>query len=306
MFDGVINIYKEPGFTSNDVVIKMRGILHMKKIGHTGTLDPAAEGVLPVCLGKATKLVSMLTDETHKTYQAVMLLGQVTDTQDTTGQVTVSSDVEEMIRSGALTEEAVRNAALSFIGDYAQIPPMYSALKVNGKRLYELAREGKEVERAARPVHIYDLTVDSIALPRVTMTVTCSRGTYIRTLCHDIGEKLGCGGCMEHLLRTKVGNFTVDRAIRLGDLETLSREGRAGEAVIPIDGILADLPAFHSENETLDRLLDNGNPFGAEFLDPSARGDGSEVRMYDGQGRFIGVYSYRPDEKKWKAVRIFK
>ena len=158
--DGIINVYKEKGFTSHDVVAKLRGILRMKKIGHTGTLDPAAEGVLPVCLGKGTRLCDMLTDKT-KTYRAVLLLGKETDTQDTTGAVQAEYPVH-------VTEEEVREAILSFLGDYMQIPPMYSALKVNGKKLYELARQGKEVEREARPVQILDIQIESIELPRVT------------------------------------------------------------------------------------------------------------------------------------------
>ena len=169
MIHGVINIYKEKGYTSHDIVAKLRGILRQKKIGHTGTLDPDAEGVLPVCLGGGTRLCDMLTDK-DKTYRAVMLLGKETDTQDISGTV-----LKEM--SVTVTEEQVKAAAESFIGDYEQIPPMYSALKVNGKKLYELAREGKTIERAARPVRILELTIEEINLPRVTMTVTCSKGT---------------------------------------------------------------------------------------------------------------------------------
>ena len=194
MLDGVLNIYKEKGYTSHDVVAKMRGILRQKKIGHTGTLDPDAEGVLPVCLGKGTRLCDMLTDHS-KVYRAVLLLGIDTDTQDISGQILEKRPVEE-------NPEQVLEVIKGFIGPYDQIPPMYSALKVDGKRLYELARAGKTVERQARPVVIHDITVESMELPRVTMTVSCSKGTYIRTLCHDIGEKLGCGGCMEALIRT--------------------------------------------------------------------------------------------------------
>ena len=183
MFDGVINVYKEAGYTSHDVVAKMRGILKQKKIGHTGTLDPDAEGVLPVCLGKGTRLCDMLTDKT-KTYQAVLLLGQETDTQDTSGEVLATCPVE-------VSEEQIHRAVMSFVGEYAQVPPMYSALKVNGKKLYELARAGKEVERQARQVEICSIVIDKIQLPRVTMTVSCSKGTYIRTLCFDIGRVLG-------------------------------------------------------------------------------------------------------------------
>ena len=189
--NGVINVYKEAGFTSHDVVAKLRGIVKQKKIGHTGTLDPDAEGVLPVCLGNATKLCGLLTEK-EKTYRAVLLLGQTTDTQDTSGRVLTEAPV-------AATGEQVREAIMSFLGDYDQVPPMYSALKVNGKKLYELAREGKEVERQARRVRILDMEIHEIRLPEVTFTVTCSSGTYIRTLCQDIGEKLGCGGCMKSL-----------------------------------------------------------------------------------------------------------
>ena len=187
---------KKKGFTSHDVVAKLRGIVGQKKIGHTGTLDPDATGVLPVCLGKATKLCDLLTDK-NKTYEAVLLLGKTTDTQDITGEV-----LEEKVNRGT-DRRKVREAIEGFIGDYEQIPPMYSALKVNGKKLYELAREGKVIERKARPVKILDIQILEIDLPKVRMEVSCSKGTYIRTLCHDIGEKLGCGGCMESLIRTR-------------------------------------------------------------------------------------------------------
>ena len=216
--DGVIVIRKEKGFTSHDVVAKLRGILHMKKIGHTGTLDPDAEGVLPVALGKATRLVDMITDK-EKTYEAVMRLGVVTDTQDMSG--TVLSQTTEL----SVTEEELCTVVSSFVGDYMQVPPMYSALKVNGKKLYELAREGKTVERKPRPVHFYEIEILDISFPLVRFRVTCSKGTYIRTLCHDIGEKLGCGAAMESLLRTKVGRFTLDDAITLAQTEEAVQEG---------------------------------------------------------------------------------
>ena len=192
-FQGIIVIHKEKGFTSHDVVAKLRGILHMKKIGHTGTLDPDATGVLPVALGKGTKLVDLLTDK-EKTYEAVLHLGIDTDTQDMSGTVLEEKPVN-------VTEEEVRKVLKSFVGEQLQIPPMYSALKVNGKKLYELAREGKTVERKARPVCFYEIEPLEFHLPLVKIRVTCSKGTYIRTLCHDIGEKLGCGGCMEELLQ---------------------------------------------------------------------------------------------------------
>lgn len=211
--DGVINVYKEKGYTSHDVVAKMRGILKQRKIGHTGTLDPMAEGVLPVCLGTATKLCDMLADKS-KTYEAVLLLGVETDTQDITGTILAQAPVKT-------DKEQVKKAVLSFLGPYNQVPPMYSALKIDGKKLYELARQGKEVERAARPVEILDIQIKNIALPRVELLVSCSKGTYIRTLCYDIGKKLGCGGCMEALIRTRVSGFLAEDSLTLSQLQKL-------------------------------------------------------------------------------------
>ena len=202
--NGILNIYKEPGFTSFDVVAKLRGILKQKKIGHTGTLDPAAQGVLPVCLGKATKLCELITDG-YKTYEAVMLLGTVTDTLDMEGSVLKRHDV-------TCSPDEVTKTVMSFAGKIEQIPPMYSALKVNGQRLYELARQGVTVERKKRSIEIYNIDIISIELPRVVFSVTCSKGTYIRTLCDDIGEKLGCGACMESLKRTASGRFKIEDA----------------------------------------------------------------------------------------------
>lgn len=222
--NGVINIYKEAGWTSFDVVAKMRGILKIKKIGHTGTLDPAATGVLPVCIGKGTKKVeSFMADD--KVYRAVMLLGVTTDSQDMTGEVLTHREVD-------VGETVVRDAVQSFVGGYDQLPPMYSAKKVGGKKLVDLARKGVEVERKPRFVNIMDIDIETMELPRVTMTVTCSKGTYIRTLCHDIGQKLGCGAAMESLVRTRVGRFRLEDAITLEQLEKFRDEDRLEEVVI--------------------------------------------------------------------------
>lgn len=308
MMDGIINVYKEKGYTSHDVVAKMRGILRTKKIGHTGTLDPEAEGVLPVCLGKGTKLCDMLTDKS-KTYRAVLLLGLETDTQDTTGQVLRESPVE-------VTSEEVREAVMSFLGDYNQIPPMYSALKVNGKKLYELARAGKEVERQARPVEILEIQVEEIRLPRVTMTVSCSKGTYIRTLCYDIGRKLGCGGCMESLLRTRVDRFMLADSLKLTDIERLRDEGTIADHVVPVDEIFRDLPAVSTLPE-FDKLVHNGNwflPEQAEIQDAECHGnvpDGGilatvpRARVYDSGSQFIGVYQYSEEKQRYQPQKIF-
>ena len=220
MVNGILNVYKEKGYTSHDVVAKLRGIVGQKKIGHTGTLDPDAEGVLPVCLGRATKVCDMLTEK-DKTYEAVLLLGKETDTQDISGTVLRVGETE------GLTQEQVKDCVMSFVGEYDQIPPMYSALKVNGKKLYELAREGKTIERKSRKVEIKEIRILEMALPRVRMEVSCSKGTYIRTLCHDIGEKLGCFGCMESLLRTKVSRFEIESSLKLSEIQKKREEEKA-------------------------------------------------------------------------------
>lgn len=222
--DGIVNVYKECGFTSHDVVAKLRGIFHMKKIGHTGTLDPDAMGVLPVCVGKATKVCSLLTDQ-DKTYQAGVRLGVSTDTQDLTGTIINTCQVD-------VTEEQIREVLDKFVGEIQQIPPMYSAVKVNGKRMYELARQGKEVERKPRKITIHNIQIESMDLLKneFSIEVTCSKGTYIRTLCHDIGEQLGCGAAMKSLVRTRVGNFLLEEAQTLAEIERAVQKKRGGQA----------------------------------------------------------------------------
>ena len=299
MLDGVLNIYKEKGYTSHDVVAKMRGILRQKKIGHTGTLDPDAEGVLPVCLGKGTRLCDMLTDHS-KVYRAVLLLGIDTDTQDISGQILEKRPVEE-------NPEQVLEVIKSFIGPYDQIPPMYSALKVDGKRLYELARAGKTVERQARPVVIHDITVESMELPRVTMTVSCSKGTYIRTLCHDIGEKLGCGGCMEALIRTRVGRFELKDSISLKELEKIRDEARLGEYLVSVEEMFLDQPKASALLEA-DSLVHNGNPVKTELVNverDQRYTDQQLFRMYDSDQQCLGVYRYEEDRKWLKPWKMF-
>ena len=296
MYDGIINVYKEKGFTSFDVVAKMRGILGQRKVGHTGTLDPAAEGVLPVCAGKGTRLCDMLTDH-DKTYRATMLLGVVTDTQDTTGTILEEKDASH------LTEEDVREAIMSFVGDYDQIPPMYSALKVDGKKLYELAREGKVIERKARPVTIHEIVIESMNLPEVVMSVSCSKGTYIRTLCNDIGEKLAVGGCMKELLRTKVGRFVLEETLTLSDLQKLKEEGRLEEAVFPLEAVFAELPEIRATEESLDKLMKNGNPFRFKGIGPVS--DEDAYRVYSMDGQFIGIYEYSEEKHMFYPRKIF-
>ncbi|MDD6858350.1 tRNA pseudouridine(55) synthase TruB [Lachnospiraceae bacterium HCP1S3_C3] len=297
--DGILNIYKEKGYTSHDVVAKLRGILKTKKIGHTGTLDPDAQGVLPVCVGRATKLCDMLTDK-DKAYETVMLLGKTTDTQDITGSVLSESELGEDI-----TTEKVTEVINSFVGEYMQVPPMYSALKVNGKKLYELARSGIEVERKARKVYIHSIEIKDISLPRVTMTVNCSKGTYIRTLCHDIGETLGVGGCMEELLRIKSGQFEINDSMKIDDVKKYVDDGRISDIMKPIDGVFEKYQKCVVKKE-YNVLIYNGNKFSPpNVLNRTDAKDGEEVRVYDEDNFFIGIYRYNENEKKYVPVKMF-
>ena len=300
MTDGILPVFKERGFTSFDVVAKLRGIFSQKKIGHTGTLDPEATGVLVVCLGKATKLVDMLTEE-RKTYEAHMLAGRETDTQDIWGNTLKESGV-------CISPEEVRTALFSFVGEYNQIPPMYSALKMNGKKLYELAREGKEVERQPRKVHIYN--VDMIeefnpASNEAVFSVSCSKGTYIRTLIHDVGVKLGCGACMSALKRTKAAGFCLEDCVSLSQLREAKEAGTLGDLVIPVERVFEHLPRLVVKEEA-DRLLKNGNKIFTEMLYNEYNRDVPEMsqnmmyRVYNYKGRFCAVYEMTDEGLKIK------
>ena len=298
MIHGVINIHKEKGYTSHDVVAKLRGIVGQKKIGHTGTLDPDATGVLPVCLGKATKLCDMLTDK-NKTYETVMLLGKVTDTQDISGTVLNESPTD------MLDEDTVKTVILSFVGDYMQVPPMYSALKVNGKKLYELAREGVEVERKARPVTILNIEIKEINLPRVRMEVSCSKGTYIRTLCHDIGEKLGCGACMEELIRTRVSRFKLEDSLTLSQVQELKEAGNIDQILVPIDEMFSGYESITLKEEFMPFVY-NGNTFMPKHVKQYIElVDGKMVRVYDDKGNFIAIYKFIKEKYIFKIEKMF-
>lgn len=297
MLHGIINVYKEKGFTSHDVVAKLRGIAGQRKIGHTGTLDPDAEGVLPVCLGRATKVCELLTDK-DKTYRATLLLGKTTDTQDITGKVLTESDTTH------LTEEQVRQAVLGYVGEYEQIPPMYSAVKVDGKKLYELAREGKTVERKARKVQIHGIEICRMELPRVEIEVRCSKGTYIRTLCHDIGESLGVGGCMETLLRTKVSIFELQDALRLSEIQAYKDQGRFQDCVMSVDAIFPEYRKLVLTGERQLALAYHGNIF---YVKEKAfpLEDNEYVRVYDSDGVFIAIYRYNAKKDRFHIVTMF-
>ena len=300
MYNGLINVYKEPGFTSMDAVAVLRGILKQKKIGHTGTLDPAAEGVLMVCLGNATKLCTFLEDK-DKEYECRMLLGVTTDTEDTTGTVLEKKDVD-------CNKEEIVEAIKSFLGDIKQIPPMYSALKKDGKKLYELAREGKVIEREARDIKIFRIDIKEINIPYVTFTVHCSKGTYIRSLCRDIGEKLGCGGCMDHLKRTKVSFFEEKDSLKLSDIEALAKEGKIDKFILKTEEVFKDLPSLYVLQESA-RIIDNGNPLlrtnVKSLVDESRPSDKERYKVYNSQGDFCAVYEYDESKDYFKPYKMF-
>ncbi|MBQ8847131.1 MAG: tRNA pseudouridine(55) synthase TruB [Lachnospiraceae bacterium] len=301
--DGIINIYKEAGYTSFDVVAKLRGILRERRMGHTGTLDPQATGVLPVCVGKATKLCELLLDK-EKAYEAVMLLGVTTDTEDLTGNVLKEQEAR-------VTEAQVRAAAEKFTGVYRQVPPMYSALKVDGKRLYELAREGKEIERKPREVEIFENTPlffetkENGFIKTVSLRVRCSKGTYIRSLLRDMGEYLGCGACMQSLVRIQAGAFSIENALTLDEVEKARDEGRLSEILLPIDSFLMKYPAVHVVPE-FEKYLYNGNQLELSMLSEKiAPADGGGFRIYDTEGKLIGLYLYRKTRKQLQPEKMF-
>lgn len=303
MIDGIINVYKEQGYTSFDVVAKLRGILKQKKIGHTGTLDPMAEGVLMVCLGKATKLVDMLTSAT-KEYRAVMKLGVTTDTEDITGNVLSEDSVE-------VTEAEIIDTINSFVGEYNQIPPMYSAIKINGKKLYEYARKGIEVERKERPVIIYSISDIIIIKDEVRFDVHCSKGTYIRSLCRDIGDKLGCGATLKALKRSEVHGFSINESLKLGDIERLKDSGQLGNYILPIDILLTDYKSFYIKDSYRKYLL-NGNKLSTNHIcssnsnsdKPEDLKDDEIVKIYSDE-EFLALYQFKKSDNIYKPYKMF-
>jgi len=275
---GILVVEKGAGVTSFDVVAHLRRRLGVSKVGHGGTLDPEATGVLPILVGEATKLTPYLMDR-EKEYRATVRLGITTDTQDLAGTVLKTSTVP------SLSEAQIAEVCSRFVGTIRQIPPMFSALHYRGQRLHELARKGVEVEREPREVVIHTLTLEATALPSFTIRVTCGKGTYVRTLCADIGDLLGCGGALESLIRTRVGPFELDRAVPWTEVRELQHAERLWAALLPLDAGLSHWPEVRlSEAETLALLHGRTVPLAG----PGSRSTGW-VRLYEGTGRFLGV-----------------
>ena len=288
--DGIFNIYKEKGFTSHDVVAIVRRTIRMKKVGHTGTLDPDAEGVLPVCVGRATKLSDVIMDG-RKSYRAMLRLGITTTTEDASGEVLETKAVD-------FSEDRIREVVASFIGRLEQVPPMYSAVKVNGKKLYELAREGKEIERKSRTIEVYDIRIRQFLPPdKVEIDVDCSKGTYIRTLCADIGKALGCGGHMAELLRTRTGAFSLENAIKLEELKALAEAERAEEALLTMEEALQDFPVVRVSEKSA-KYLYNGGKIQERFFTekPASYKEGDIVAAYDHANNLVGLYEIKKEE----------
>lgn len=296
---GVFVVDKDAGWTSFDVVAKMRGICHMKKIGHTGTLDPMATGVLPVCVGKATKIVSLLTDDT-KTYRAGIRLGYESDTQDVTGEMKRTASEEAV---AAVTTDDLRVAAAAFTGGYEQVPPMYSAKHHEGKRLYELAREGQQVDRAPVPVSIEAIDIASLEAGEAVITVTCGKGTYIRTLIEDIGRKLGCGAVMSSLRRIRSGRFEESGARTIAQLQELADQDRLEEALIPVDQVFDSYPRVVI-GDPYEKAALNGNPLPAEAVGQEAAA-GRMTRIYTADDTFVGLFAADSERGLWRPQIMF-
>lgn len=279
--NGIICVNKPQGFTSFDVIAKLRGIMKIRRLGHGGTLDPMATGVLPVFVGTATKACDIMPDNT-KSYRAGFKLGQATDTQDITGEVLTSTDM-------AVTRETLEGVMPSFVGDIMQLPPMYSAVQVNGQRLYDLARQGVEVERTPRQIHVdrLELTGYIEETREGVLEIYCGKGTYIRTIINDIGEKLGCGGIMTSLVRTSSGGFTLEDCFTMEEIQQAADENRLEELILPIERVFETLPKLRL-NEVQTRMYKNGVKLDISRVH-RIKADADTYSVYGYDGGFIGT-----------------
>lgn len=303
MMEGVIAVNKPAGWTSHDVVAKMRKWSRIRRIGHTGTLDPLATGVLPLCLGRATRLAEYLQDR-PKEYIAQVRFGIATDTQDVTGQV---QEEWEQVR---LDPQEVERVVLSFVGQMEQVPPMFSAVKIGGKKLYELAREGIEIERKPRPITIYELEIIEINTdlphPYAKFRVLCSKGTYIRTLCFDIGRKLGVPAAMENLVRTRSGDITLEMCHAIEDIDKKARSGQLQDLIIPADRLLTHMPEIKVD-EFSEKLASHGQAIRVDpSLFSSAPLTSPEVRVYSRNNKFLGIFKWIPERQMLSPVKVFR
>lgn len=285
--NGILLIDKQPDWTSNDVVAKLKGILHQRRIGHSGTLDPMATGLLVVFVGRATRAVEFA--EGHdKRYIAGLRLGITTDTQDITGTVLDAMNV-------TVTREELEKALACFRGEIQQIPPMYSAIKHNGQRLYDIARKGGEVERKPRSITIHDLRAIGGQEGDWLLDIRCSKGTYVRTLCHDLGQALGCGGCMSSLRRVEAGQFSVDQAVTLSQVQQMADAGRVEELLLPVDSLFQVYPRC-TVSASQEKKIRCGNQVKTGLA-------GGDYRVYTESGEFLMLG--RVEDGMMKTVKSF-
>jgi tRNA pseudouridine55 synthase len=291
--DGIFNIHKIPGMTSHDVVAKMRKLLKQRRVGHAGTLDPAASGVLPICAGQATRVAEYLS-ESGKAYRATIIFGVETDTYDAEGQITRTASTED------LSQARIEEALAQFRGPQMQIPPRYSAIKIQGQAAYKRTRAGEELVLEARPIELTYLAIVDWQSPTLILDVECSKGTYIRSLAYDLGQALGCGAHLGGLIRTRSGPFRLAESITLEDLATASEQGHLANHAQPADRALEQYPALHLNAEDAARVK-HGNLFTCD----SVPGERSLARVYNPEGEFIAIAEWEPQGEKWQPKKVF-
>ena len=294
--DGILNINKATGMTSHDVVAKIRKILNQKRVGHAGTLDPAASGVLPICIGLGTRVAEYL-GESGKAYHADIIFGTVTDTYDSEGSIIRTASTAD------LTLSSIEKALQHFLGSQMQLPPRYSAIKIQGQPAYKRVRSGEELIMTARPITITSLKILAWEPPRLTLAIECSKGTYIRSLAYDLGEQLRCGAYLAALIRTRSGPFLLSESITLEQLATAASTGTVEEYLYPPDTALQDYPALPLDAATVERVL-HGNAF---HHDPNSLSTSCPelARVYDTSGHFLAIARWRPDQNFWQPIKVF-
>lgn len=292
--DGIFNIHKATGLTSHDVVAKIRKLLKQKRVGHTGTLDPAASGVLPICVGQGTRVAEYLS-ESGKEYRATLFFGVETTTYDAEGEVTRTTSTDK------LTRGEIEQALSQFRGQQMQVPPRYSAIKIQGQAAYKRARAGEELELAARPIEISHLEIIEWQTPLLTLDVACSKGTYIRSLAYDLGRAVGCGAHLTGLVRTRSGPFRLEESITLEELALACEQGEAARYLQPADRALEHYPALHLSEADEPRVL-HGNPFAYEI--PETRK--SLARVYNSKGDFLAIAVWEPTTANWQPTKVFQ
>lgn len=293
--DGILNIHKATGMTSHDVVARIRKILRQRRVGHAGTLDPAASGVLPICVGQGTRVAEYLS-ESGKAYQAEIVFGIVTDTYDSEGSVIRIASTTD------LTLPRIEATLVSFLGPQMQMPPRYSAIKLQGQPAYKRVRAGEEITLEARPIHITRIEILSWLSPRLTLAIECSKGTYIRSLAYDLGERLGCGAYLAALVRTRSGPFLLQESITLEQLMEAEESGTIQQHLFPPDRVLQDYPALILDEATARRVL-HGNAF---HYDLAAISTTPKIaRVYNQEGQFIAIASWDADTGMWHPEKVF-